>query len=207
MTPVSDSLLANAAIACAAALYAAASAAVPALDPPPGARPAMVVAAHGVQIYECRAADGEGTRHEWTFVAPQADLFDASGLRIGSHGAGPHWRADDGSRVVGAVKARSAAPQAGAMPWLLLVAHSTGGEGAFSRVTHIQRVNTVGGAAPAQGCDRAHAGRSIAVGYRADYRFFTGPEAAPRAPSAGLDRPPRREDDAGREHWREQGIG
>ena len=40
-------------------------------------------------------------------------------------------------------------PSASAIPWLLLTAKSNGPEGSFSNVTSIQRVNTVGGIAPA----------------------------------------------------------
>ena len=84
---------------------------------------AQVVPARGVQIYECRDA-------KWVFVAPEADLFDRSGKRIGTHYAGPAWESADGSKVVGAVKARSDAPAAGAIPWLLLSTKSVAGEGA-----------------------------------------------------------------------------
>jgi hypothetical protein len=125
---------------------------------------AMVVPAKGVQIYECR----EG---KWAFVAPDADLFDISGKRIGTHYAGPHWEAADGSRIVGAVKARTDAPEAGAIPWLLLGAKSVGPDGAFSKVTNIQRVTTTGGVAPAGGCTQP--GSQARVAYTADYYFFT----------------------------------
>ena len=45
---------------------------------------ALVVPAKGVQIYECRAG-------KWAFVAPEAELFDRAGKKIGKHYAGPHW--------------------------------------------------------------------------------------------------------------------
>ena len=79
----------------------------------------MIVPAKGDQIYECREA-------KWVFVAPEADLFDGAGKKIGKHYAGPHWEAADGSRIVGAVKERADAPAAGAIPWLLLSAKSVG---------------------------------------------------------------------------------
>jgi hypothetical protein len=68
---------------------------------------AMVVPAKGVQIYECRARKGQGGGYEWAFVAPEAELFDARGARIGRHYAGPHWEAADGSRVVATLKERT----------------------------------------------------------------------------------------------------
>jgi hypothetical protein len=121
------------------------------------------VPAKGVQIYECR---GE----KWAFVAPDADLFDASGKPIGRHYAGPHWEAADGSKVVASVKSRADAPAANAIPWLLLSAKSVGGEGAFSKVSSIQRVATAGGLAPQGACV---SGAQARVNYTADYYFFT----------------------------------
>ena len=138
----------------------------------PEERVAMVVPAKGVQIYECRARKDQAG-YEWAFVAPDADLFDVRGNRIGRHYAGPHWEAADGSKVVGAVKQRADAPVADAIPWLLLGAKSVGIAGSFSGVTNIQRVNTVGGIAPKDGCSQAEAGRSARVDYTADYYFFT----------------------------------
>jgi len=134
------------------------------LKPGAGEALAFVVPAKGVQIYECRAGN-------WVFVAPDAELFDRAGKKIGSHYAGPHWEAADGSKVVGAVKQRADAPAAGDIPWLLLSAKSVGGEGAFSKVTSIQRVATVGGIAPAAGCNEA--GARARVPYTADYYLFS----------------------------------
>jgi hypothetical protein len=150
-----------------AALLAAgcASVQVPeSLKPASGESLAMIVPAKGVQIYECRSG-------KWAFVAPQADLFDTAGKQIGTHYAGPHWEAADGSRIVGAVKARADAPGATDIPWLLLGTKSVGRDGAFSKVTSIQRVATAGGGAPAGNC--AEAGAQARVPYTADYHFFT----------------------------------
>jgi len=134
---------------------------------------AMVVPAKGVQIYECRARKDQVGGYEWTFVAPEADLFDARGTRIGRHYAGPHWESTDGSKILGTVKERVDAPVADAIPWLLLSAKSVGSEGSFSKVTSIQRVNTVGGVAPKAGCSQAAAGTAARVNYAADYYFFS----------------------------------
>ena len=131
---------------------------------------AMVVPARGVQIYKCAA---KGANHEWAFVAPDAELFDARGKLIGRHGAGPYWEALDGSRVNASLKARADAPDKRDIPWLLLAAKNTGSDGSFSAVTSIQRVNTIGGTAPANGCDATSIGKETRVHYTADYRFFT----------------------------------
>jgi hypothetical protein len=134
---------------------------------------AMIVPAKGVQIYECRARTDQVGGYAWAFVAPEADLFDARGNRIGRHYAGPHWEATDGSKILGTLKERADAPVADAIPWLLLAAKSVGSEGSFSKVTSIQRVNTVGGVAPKASCSQATAGTPARINYTADYYFFT----------------------------------
>jgi hypothetical protein len=141
----------------------------------PGANEAlaMIVPAKGVQIYECRARRDSGGGYEWAFVAPEADLFDARGNRIGRHYAGPHWESTDGSKILGTLKERAEAPVPDAIPWLLLAAKSVGSEGSFSKVTSVQRVNTVGGVAPKAGCSQAVVGTPARIDYTAEYYFFT----------------------------------
>ena len=125
----------------------------------------------GYQIYTCKAATGDGA-FEWVLERPQADLLNESGEKIGKHYEGPSWEATDGSKVTGQVQQRAAAPEAGAVPWLLLKAVSVSGSGTFGRVTYIQRVNTRGGAPPAERCDRARAGSNVSIDYQADYYFY-----------------------------------
>ncbi|MFO1304877.1 MAG: DUF3455 domain-containing protein [Burkholderiales bacterium] len=145
---------------------------VPAILEPPGReRLAMTVHADGVQVYECRARK-DGAGFEWTFVAPEATLTDTAGKRTGIHGAGPYWQWNDGSRVIGTVKARADAPAPGAIPWLLLSTTNGGPEGALSKVSSIQRVNTEGGVAPADGCGPGTRSALARVAYSADYRMF-----------------------------------
>jgi len=143
---------------------------------------AMIVAAKGVQIYECRASKDAGTA-SWVFVAPEADLFDASGKQIGRHYAGPRWESFDGSTIAGAQKERIDAPQADAIPWLLLTAKSVGPEGSFSKVTSVQRMSTVGGTAPKTGCSSDSVGQVARMPYTADY-YFLAERARPASPYA-----------------------
>jgi hypothetical protein len=128
--------------------------------------------ATGVQIYECGAGKDAPGRFEWVFRAPEADLFDRAGRRIGKHYAGPTWESNDGSKVVAAVKARSNAPDAKAIPWLLLGTKSTAGTGVFSRTSSIQRVSTVGGTTPTEPCNAALVGKVARVNYTAVYYFY-----------------------------------
>lgn len=158
------------------ALMLAACASPPAVDWPAVLAPApqqawlMTAPARGVQIYECRAgASGPA----WTFVAPEADLFDTAGRPIGTHGAGPFWQARDGSRVEGTLAARADAPSADAIAWLLLNTRDAGPAGRFSRVTQIRRIHTVGGLAPRSGCNADTLGSNARVPYTADYLLYT----------------------------------
>ncbi len=86
------------------------------LKVPAGQTLSLVSPATGVQIYECGAAKADPQRFEWVFKAPEADLFDLSGKKIGKHYAGPTWESNDGSKVVGEVRARDDGPTATAIP-------------------------------------------------------------------------------------------
>lgn len=128
--------------------------------------------AKGVQIYECKASKADPKAFEWTFKAPEAELYDGAGARIGKHFAGPTWESTDESKVVGAVKAKDDGPDPGAIPWLLLGAASSSDTGVLGRTLSIQRLETKGGKAPATGCDAAHAGSEARVPYTATYDFY-----------------------------------
>ena len=125
----------------------------------------------GVQIYECNASKDEPTRFEWIFKAPEADLFDIAGNKIGKHYAGPTWESNDGSKVVGEVKAKDNGPDPNAIPWLLLSAKSTSGNGVFSQVRSIQRYPSAAKRPPKPVAKRRRA-KSTRVGYKATYNFY-----------------------------------
>ena len=68
----------------------------------------------------------------------------------------------------------------GAIPWLLVetkgVEPGPSGGGKLTRTTFIQRVDTVGGAAPADQCrSTADLGRTAFVPYESDYVFYRNP--------------------------------
>jgi len=142
------------------------------LKPPATQTLSLEARGAGVQIYTCSASKTDPARFEWVFKAPEADLFGGDGKKIGKHYAGPTWESNDGSKVVGEVVAKDNGPRADAIPWLLLSAKSTSGNGVFSRILSIQRLSTVGGKASADGCDKAHAGKEARIAYEARYRFF-----------------------------------
>ena len=160
------------------------------LAPPAGSVLLFELGARGVQVYACAAAPAaatpgatpEATAFAWTFKAPEAELLNGRGEVVGSHFAGPTWQGHDGSAVVGAVLQRADAPDPEAVPWLLLEAKEHAGSGAFSTITHVQRLDTAGGAAPTEGCDAAHAGEEVREPYEATYAFFY--PAVPATPGA-----------------------
>jgi hypothetical protein len=144
------------------------------LELPPGNKVQCHAYAVGFQVYVCTPSAADPNVFVWTFKAPEALLFADVGEdgEIGLHYAGPTWESESGSKVVGAVLQRSPSPEPKTIPWLLLRAVSSEGSGIFHRVTYIQRVNTLGGAAPTEGCDAAHAGQEVRVPYTAEYYFY-----------------------------------
>jgi hypothetical protein len=169
---VSAALVALGALA-PAALPAQAEALPRALSPPAGERLVLEAHAVGVQIYQCAA--GTDGAWQWTLLAPDAELRDAKGALVIRHGAGPSWTHVDGSRINGKLTAKVAAPDASAIPWLLLTVSAREGHGVLEHVTSVQRLHTSGGVAPASGCSAADNGAKVSVPYRADYRFFAPP--------------------------------
>jgi hypothetical protein len=141
------------------------------LNPPTAAKLVMKVPSIGVQIYKCAVTDG---KYAWAFVAPEADLFNEGGKLIGRHGAGPFWELADGSKVNGTVAQREDSKRPGAIPHLLLATKSTGSAGSIASVKHLQRLNTIGGVAPAAGCAAAQdVDKQARIYYTADYYLFS----------------------------------
>ena len=127
--------------------------------------------ATGFQIYVCRPdANGKPT---WTLKGPDAKLFDEQGKFIGKHFGGPTWQLNDGSEITGKMAAKVDAADSTAIPWLLLTVTGHSGSGKLSGVTSIQRVNTVGGLAPAAAECTAPSGEvEFKSSYSADYYFY-----------------------------------
>jgi uncharacterized protein DUF3455 len=127
--------------------------------------------ATGFQIYVCRAdADGKPA---WTLKAPDAELFDEQGKSIGKHFGGPTWQLNDGSQITGKMAAKVDSPDPKAIPWLLVTVISNSGKGVLSRVTTIQRVNTVSGLPPAVAeCSPSTGEVEFKSSYSADYYFY-----------------------------------
>lgn len=146
----------------------------PELQVPPNSSLVLKARGKGVQIYECVAKPDDKKTFAWKLKAPEADLFSDSGEKVAHHFAGPSWQASDGSSVLGSVMSKADAPDAGAIPWLLLTSVGKG-PGLFANVMHIQRLDTSGGKAPDSGCDQAHAKTKaeVRVPYEATYYFYS----------------------------------
>jgi hypothetical protein len=196
MLPVSavPTFLALAVVAAAAPLLAHADDLAPPRVPfdlrvPRGNQPFLVGHGVGTQDYVCLpTADGVA----WTLFTPEATLFDDEYAQVVTHFFSPNPAEDgtiratwqdsrDTSTVWAQVIHRPSTDPAfvaqGAIPWLLLQvvgyqAGPTGGE-TLTRATYLQRVNTAGGVAPADGCSApSDVGAKAFVPYEADYYFF-----------------------------------
>jgi hypothetical protein len=133
----------------------------------------MIVRAQGVQIYECRAKKDQPGGYEWAFVAPEADLFDARGNKIGKHYAGPHWESTDGSKILGTVKERANAPTSDAIP-VATVGREVRRSGRLVQQGHEHPAREYRWRCrSATGCSQADAGKPARINYTADYYFFT----------------------------------
>jgi hypothetical protein len=154
-----------------ASLAAALALSVPAaLAPPPGAELAYSFEASGAQLYQCTA--GPASTYGWTLVGPDAVLKDSGGRQVARHFAGPSWQAQDGSTIVGHVRSKAASPDGQGVDWLLLDVASSSGQGLFSGVHYVRRLETSGGRPPADGCSAASASRRVASPYTATYEFY-----------------------------------
>lgn len=132
---------------------------------PPNSKLLFIAHARGVQIYVCSP---EG----WVLKAPEALLYDQQGNVIGRHFAGPTWQHNDGSQITAKLAAKTDAPDPSAIPWLLLNVTGHSGDGIFSRITSIQRINTVGGLPPASPCAESNCAAEYKSPYSADYCFY-----------------------------------
>lgn len=170
---------------------------VPPLPPdldevPPPHEVVFVGHAIGTQNYVCLPS---GSGVAWTLFTPQATLFSEHGRQLTTHFFSPNpkeggtpvraaWQhSRDSSTVWGRVTdmsfdANFVAP--GAIPWLTVetagVQEGPAGGDQMTEITFIQRLNTVGGSAPATGCSVAtDVGKRAFVPYRADYFFYEDP--------------------------------
>jgi len=158
-----------------------------AIQVPAGYRPFLAGHAVGTQGFVC-VYNGAG--YQWSPFGPQATLFNADGQQTLTHFLSPTpysllpapaWQhSRDSSVVWGQVLASSTDPAyvlPDAIPWLLLEAAVVGdgpaGGDKLLATRFIQRVNTVGGKAPATGCvGTQDIAKRALVPYEADYVLY-----------------------------------
>jgi hypothetical protein len=134
-------------------------------------KPTMSFIKNGELTYGCRAKADKTGEFEWAFVFPTAVLYDMNKATVGKYYAGPTWELNDGSKITG--KQIAIAPgMAGAISLQIVKAGNPTGMGFLTDVTHIQRLNTVGGVAPTASCTSIDVGSKKTVPYKADYVFF-----------------------------------
>ena len=155
---------------------------------PAGHRLFMAGHAFGTQNYICLPS---GAGFAWTLFGPQATLFHNDARQMMTHFLSPNpdeagtlratWQHSVDTSAVWARAIASSSDSGfvapGAIPWLLLeVVGAEGGPTGGRRLTgatHIHRLNTAGGTAPAIGCSQSvNVGSRIFIPYEADYFFY-----------------------------------
>lgn len=139
---------------------------------PAGNKVVMTTVGTGDLTYECRPKAGMAGAYEWVFAGPDATLYDTNKVAVGKYYGGPTWESNDGSKVTGKQLAVAPSPNAGAIPLQLVQANPATGNGAMTGITYIQRLNTIGGIAPADACGANNRGAKKLVKYQADYVFY-----------------------------------
>ena len=136
----------------------------PEINVPTGNTLKKMFYAIGVQIYRWNGTS-------WAFVAPEANLYADPNYRgkVGTHYGGPTWESNSGSKVIGA-RIDGCSPDATAVAWLLLSAAESEGPGVFDGLSYVQRLNTVGGIAPAS--PGLYVGQEVRVPYTTEYYFY-----------------------------------
>jgi hypothetical protein len=177
-------LAALASIAPAAAAQVEAPAVPSTLEAPEGNRPYLIAHAYGTQNQVCLPRPN-GVGLGWAFYGPIATLYNDQDEQVLTHYLSPNpdeagtgratWQhSRDASTVWAKTYVDPVTVDPTAIPWLLLqVVGSEGGRDGgdkLSVTTFIQRVNTVGGVAPATDC--APLGAKLFVPYETDYVFY-----------------------------------
>jgi hypothetical protein len=128
----------------------------------------------GVQKYKARIKTGsDPVTYEWLLVAPDAELYDVTNARVGTHGAGPFWSTLPSDSIFAqhfSPARTSPSPDPESVDWLLLMPKTgTTPTGIFAEVDYIQRIATKGGKAPLT--PPTNINETVDVKYKTVYRF------------------------------------
>ena len=140
-------------------------------------------AAEGVQTYVCTATTVDTTTtYAWSAAVPTANLYGQACTLAGTHYNGPHWKANDGSIILGTRIRNADSATADSIPQLVLsAAVDLGVAGVLTSVTAVQRLHTIGGTAPTTACTAGNVNGIAAIPYTADYYFYSGADIIPPA--------------------------
>lgn len=128
--------------------------------------------ANGTIKYQCSKEKDPLTTYKWTMTGPTAELMNAEGDKVGDYSGPPaRWAHKDGSFVTGSQVAVSPNGSKN-IPMQLVKADVSGGLGALTAISYVQRVNTKGGVAPSKKCSAENEGGQAEVKYSAEYRFW-----------------------------------
>lgn len=146
----------------------------------------------GTQNYVCAPCDPTKANCPlgvaFTLFTPQATLFNDQGEQLITHFSSPNpveggtvrvtWQDSRDTSSVWAKLVNAVTVRTDSIAWVLLNVKDTGTQAGptgdrMTKTTFIQRVNTVGGLAPAVGClSAADLGHQAFIPYRADYFFY-----------------------------------
>ena len=146
----------------------------------------------GTQNYVCAPCDPTKANCPlgvaFTLFTPQATLFNDQGEQLITHFSSPNpveggtvrvtWQDSRDTSSVWAKLVKAVMVRDDSIAWVLLNVKDTGTQAGptgdrMTKTTFIQRVNTVGGLAPAGEClSSADLGHQAFVPYRADYFFY-----------------------------------
>ena len=166
------------------------------IEVPPGNEAFLVGHSQGTQNYICLPCPNPTTPaamcpdtsgFAWLLFTPEATLFSDNDKQVTTHFFSPNpvehgtvratWQHSRDSSTVWGGQATSAIVSQDAIPWVRLPAAGvqdgpTGGH-TLTPTTFIQRLNTVGGVAPFEGCALlSDVGKKAFVPYTADYFFY-----------------------------------
>jgi hypothetical protein len=147
----------------------------------------------GTQNYVCSPCDPTKPNCPlgvaFTLFTPQATLFDDQEEQLITHFSSPNplengiirvtWQDSRDTSTVWASVVKAVMVKEDSIPWVKLNVKDTGtqagptGGDRLTKTTFIQRVNTVGGLAPSEGCQSSlDLGHQAFIHYTADYFFY-----------------------------------
>ena len=164
----------------------------PGLEVEEGNEPFLLGRGVGTQNYVCAPCDPTKANCPlgvaFTLFTPQATLFNDQGEQLITHFSSPNpveggtvrvtWQDSRDTSSVWAKLVNAVTVRTDSIAWVLLNVKDTGTQAGptgdrMTKTTFIQRVNTVGGLAPAGEClSSADLGHQAFIPYRADYFFY-----------------------------------